>query len=125
MDSETLGYIEKVKIAEKGRVSAVDYWEKNDQFVFLIGVTQTSFKFVITDRDFNVLDEFAGVDSSAGNTFQDFCISGDYIISIPFMKRTAEDDTASDVLFNRAAVWSAPMLVVGRGRNLCGAGVDL
>ncbi len=93
VDSETLGYIEKVKIAEKGRVSAVDYWEKNDQFVFLIGVTQTSFKFVITDRDFNVLDEFAGVDSSAGNTFQDFCISGDYIISIPFMKRTAEDDT--------------------------------
>ena len=44
VDSETLGYIEKVKIAEKGRVSAVDYWEKNDQFVFLIGVTQTSFK---------------------------------------------------------------------------------
>lgn len=93
VDSDSLEYQETVKITDEGRVSAVDYWEQNDQYVFLIGTTQTSFKFVITDGDFNVLDEFAGVDSSAGNTFQDFCISGDYIISIPFMKRTAEDDT--------------------------------
>lgn len=93
VDSESLKFIEKVKITDEGRVSAVDYWEKEDKFVFLIGTTQTTFKFVITDTDFNVLDEFAGVDSSAGNTFQDFCISGDYVISVPFMKRTKEDDT--------------------------------
>lgn len=92
-DSESLEYIETVKITDEGRVSAVDYWEKTNQFVFLIGTTQTTFKFVVTDLDFNVLDEFDGLDSSAGNTFQDFCISGDYAICIPFMKRTNKDDT--------------------------------
>ncbi len=93
VDSESLKFIEKVKITDEGRVSAVDYWEKTNQFVFLIGTTQTTFKFVVTDLDFNVVDEFDGLDSSAGNTFQDFCISGDYAICIPFMKRTDKADT--------------------------------
>src|SRR5699024_12281311 len=70
-----------------------DYWEKTNQFVFLIGTTQTTFKFVVTDLDFNVVDEFDGLDSSAGNTFQDFCISGDYAICIPVMERTDKADT--------------------------------
>lgn len=93
VDSESLKFKEKVKITDKGRVSAVDYWEKTNQFVFLIGTTQTTFKFVVTDLDFNVVDEFDGLDSSAGNTFQDFCISGDYAVCIPFMKRTKKEDT--------------------------------
>lgn len=93
VDSESLEYIEKVKITDEGRVSAVDYWGKTNQFVFLIGTTQTTFKFVVTDLNFNVVDEFDGLDSSAGNTFQDFCISGDYAICIPFMKRTNKEDT--------------------------------
>lgn len=91
-DGTSLEYQETVKVTEEGRVAAIDYWKDKDEYILLIGTDEDEFQFVITDADFNPIDTIDNVDYSAGNTFQDFCISGDYIISIPFMKRTGKDD---------------------------------
>ncbi|MGI6069336.1 MAG: InlB B-repeat-containing protein [Blautia sp.] len=92
VDGDTLKFKRKVKATDEGRVAAIDYWKDKDQYVLMIGNKKNEFKFVITDADFNPIDTIEDVDISAGNAFQDFCISGDYIISIPFMKRTGKDD---------------------------------
>ncbi len=93
VDADTLQFKRKVHVTDEGRVAAIDYWKDTGQYILLIGSDDNVFKFVITDTDFQVLDTIESVDTSAGNTFQDFCISGDYIISIPFMKRTGLADT--------------------------------
>lgn len=92
VDGDSLEFKRKVKVTDEGRVNAIDYWEEEDQFIMLIGNSKNEFKFIVTDREFNVLETLMEADISAGNAFQDFCISGDYIISIPFMKRTGKED---------------------------------
>lgn len=92
VDGDTLKFKCKKKVTDEGRVAAIDYWKDKDQYVLMIGNSKNEFKFVITDHEFNPIDTIKDVDISAGNSFQDFCISGDYIISIPFMKRTGKDD---------------------------------
>lgn len=92
VDGDTLEFKRKVKVTDEGRVNAIAYWEDKDQYIMLIGNSDNEFKFILTDTEFNVLNTLMEADISAGNAFQDFCISGDYIISIPFMKRTGKED---------------------------------
>jgi len=86
LDAETLKFEEQIKVVDNGQsIWCIDYIAETDQYVVMTGYKDT-FKFVLTDSEFRILDTLMEGDQSEGNKFQDFCISGDYLIGLPYFK---------------------------------------
>ena len=86
LDAETLKFEEQVSVFDNGtEVIALDYVKDKNQYVLLVEL-DGYFKFILTDSQFRILDTIVEGDRSEGNKFQDFCVSGDYIIGLPYFR---------------------------------------
>lgn len=83
-DADTLEYKRTIKILdEEIFFSGVDYNPQTNQYILQMG-RSGGYSFLVTDADFNILSKIEGVKRTTGTTFQDFCVSGDYIISVSY-----------------------------------------
>lgn len=83
MDSETLRYKGKIKIADDYNILGIGYKEETDQYVIQTNA-QESYSFKLLDNEFNIVEELGEFTASnEGTNYQDLCISGDYIINFP------------------------------------------
>ena len=84
LDADTLEFEKKVVVVDNGEsVGAIDYIKGKNQYVLLLG-WGNHYKFVLTDSEFRILDTIVEGNTSEGNMFQDFCVSGDYIVGLPY-----------------------------------------
>lgn len=83
MDSKTLQYKGKLKIADDYNILGIGYKEDTDQYVIQTDA-QGSYSFKLLDNEFHIIEELGSfTDSNEGTNYQDLCISGDYIINFP------------------------------------------
>lgn len=83
MDSETLRYKGKIKIADDYNILGIGYKADTDQYVIQTNA-QGSYSFKLLDNEFHIIEELGSfTDSNEGSNYQDLCISGDYIINFP------------------------------------------
>lgn len=83
-DADTLEYKRTIKVTDMDVFfSGVDYNSQTNQYVLQMG-RSGGYSFAVTDADFNILYIIDGVKRVKGTTFQDFCVYGDYIISISY-----------------------------------------
>lgn len=86
LDADTLKLEKVVSVIDNGDcVGAIDYVKGKNQYVLMIGLSGV-YKFVLTDSEFRILDTIMEANKSEGNSFQDFCISGDYLVGLPYFK---------------------------------------
>lgn len=87
LDADTLKYERAVSVINNGdSVAGIAYMEDKNQYVLMIGKSG-SYDFVLADSEFRILDTIVEGNKSGGNnSFQDFCVSGDYIIGLPYFK---------------------------------------
>lgn len=86
LDADTLKFEKQVSVFDSGEaVIALDYVKGKNQYVLLTELGG-HFKFILTDSEFRILDTIVEGNRSEGNKFQDFCISGDYIIGLPYFR---------------------------------------
>ena len=86
LDADTLKFEREVRVIANGdTVGAIDYRKGKNQYILMIGKSG-AYDFVLTDSEFRILDTIVAGDKSEGNAFQDFCVSGDYIVGLPYFK---------------------------------------
>ena len=88
LDADTLKFEKQVSVMDNGEpVFSIDYLEETDQYIMMTGTYsngEATYQFILTDSQFRVLDTIMKGDRSEGNKFQDFCVSGDYLICLPY-----------------------------------------
>lgn len=83
-DADTLEYKRTIKILnEEIFFSGVDYNSQTNQYILQMG-RSGGYSFLVTDADFNILSRIDGIKRRTGTTFQDFCVSGDFIICLSY-----------------------------------------
>lgn len=87
VDANTLTFKRKVRIGE-GNLNyfGIDYVPEKDQYVLMSNRT-AGYSFLITDSNFEIVENLDMKLSHSRSSFQDFCVVGDYIISLPYMQR--------------------------------------
>lgn len=78
VDADTLQYKRTFKSPSGQNFGGIEYLEDTDQYVVSGG---DGSKFRLMDSEFNILKEIAPRTRPKGTTYQDFCVTGDYIIS--------------------------------------------
>ena len=87
VDADTLQFKRKVTVENgKWNFFGIDYVAEKDQYV-LMANRPADYSFIFTDGNFQVTDTLNLGLSSSRSSFQDFCVVGDSIISIPYMQR--------------------------------------
>lgn len=87
VDANTLKFKRKVQVGDgKWNYFGIDYVPEKDQYV-LMANRVADYSFVFTDNNFQITDVMNLGLSSSRSSFQDFCVAGDSIISIPYMQR--------------------------------------
>lgn len=87
VDANTLKFKRKVQVGDGSlNYFGIDYVPEKDQYV-LMANRVADYSFVFTDANFQITDSMNLGLSSSRSSFQDFCVSGDSIISIPYMQR--------------------------------------
>ena len=87
VDADTLQFKRKVTVGNgKWNFFGIDYVAEKDQYV-LMANRPADYSFIFTDGNFQVTDTLNLGLSSSRSSFQDFCVVGDSIISIPYMQR--------------------------------------
>ncbi|NCC44390.1 MAG: hypothetical protein EOM18_12625, partial [Clostridia bacterium] len=87
VDANTLKFKRKVQVGDGSmNYFGIDYVPEKDQYV-LMANRAVDYSFVFTDGNFQITDTLNLGLSSSRSSFQDFCVSGDSIISIPYMQR--------------------------------------
>lgn len=87
VDANTLQFKRKVQVGDgKWNYFGIDYIPEKDQYV-LMANRVADYSFVFTDSNFEITDVMNLGLSSSRSSFQDFCVVGDSIISIPYMQR--------------------------------------
>ena len=81
VDPHTLQLKRKVKVSNM-RISAIGYSADLNQYVLLPGKGSRYF-FATADSELNLTDTIFEATDEDGSTFQDLCVSGDYIIILP------------------------------------------
>src|SRR5699024_4701285 len=81
VDPHTLQLKRKVKVSNM-RISAIGYSADLNQYVLLLGKGSRYF-FATADSELNLTDTIFEATDEDGSTFQDLCVSGDYIIILP------------------------------------------
>jgi len=86
VDAKTLQFKRKIQISSEWRVRAVSYCsDKNSYLVQSCKIN--NYRFVEVDMDFQITREFFGdISISKKETFQDFEVCGNDIITVPFEK---------------------------------------
>lgn len=83
-DADTLEYKRTIKVTDMDVFfSGVDYNVQTNQYVLQMG-RSGGYEFLVTDSEFNILSRIEGIKRTSGTTFQDFCVYGDYIISVSY-----------------------------------------
>ena len=87
VDANTLHFKRKVQVGN-GSINffGIDYLPEKDQYV-LMANRIADYAFYFTDSNFQIVDKLNLHLSYSRSSFQDFCVSGDAIISIPYMQR--------------------------------------
>lgn len=87
VDANTLKFKRKVTVGN-GRLNyfGIDYIPEKDQYV-LMANRISDYSFIFTDADFQIVDTLNLRLSYSRSSFQDFIVTGDSIISIPYMQR--------------------------------------
>lgn len=87
VDANTLHFKRKVQVGN-GSINffGIDYVPEKDQYV-LMANRIADYAFYFTDSNFEIVDKLNLHLSYSRSSFQDFCVSGDSIISIPYMQR--------------------------------------
>ena len=84
MDADTLKFKRKVKISDQWNVHAIDYSVNDDTYLIQKGGAG-GYDFIETDADFNTIREIDNmVEVGAGGTFQDLCVCGDDLVTLPY-----------------------------------------
>lgn len=78
VDADTLYYKRTFKSPSEQNFGGIEYLEDTDQYVVSGG---DGSKFRLLDSNFEILEEIAPRTRPQGSTYQDFCVTGDYIIS--------------------------------------------
>lgn len=87
VDANTLKFKRKVQVGDgRWNYFGIDYVPEKDQYV-LMANRVADYSFVFTDGNFQITDVMNLGLSSSRSSFQDFCVAGDSIISIPYMQR--------------------------------------
>lgn len=87
VDADTLKFKRKVQVGDgQWNYFGIDYVPEKDQYV-LMANRVADYSFVFTDSNFQITDVMNLGLSSSRSSFQDFCVAGDSIISIPYMQR--------------------------------------
>ncbi|UWP58402.1 InlB B-repeat-containing protein [Ruminococcus gauvreauii] len=93
VDADTLKFKRKVKISDDWNVQAIDFSLTNNNYLIQKS-GDGGFGFVEADLDFNITNELGDmIDLGGAGTFQDLCVCGDDIISIPYNKNTKYNGT--------------------------------
>ena len=91
LDGDTLKFKRRVYISDGSwNAASIEYVESSDQYI-IQSTKQNNYTFYIYDSEFNYVDTLFEGNRSLDNLFQDFCVSGDFLISVPWMKETPED----------------------------------
>lgn len=110
MDSETLSFKRKVKIADNYNILGIGYDEENDRYIIQTNV-DGGYSFKILDNQFQVVEDLGKYEGTAkGNNFQDLCVSGDYIINFPLTLGLGIGDYINMYSISRRALVSNPQL---------------
>lgn len=110
MDSETLSFKKKVKIAEDYNILGIGYDEENDRYIIQTNV-DGGYSFKILDNQFKIVEDLGEYEGTAkGNNFQDLCISGDYIINFPLTLGLGIGDYINVYSISRRTLVSDPQL---------------
>lgn len=110
MDSETLSFKKKVKIADDYNILGIGYDEENDRYIIQTNV-DGGYSFKILDNQFKIVEDLGEYEGTAkGNNFQDLCISGDYIINFPLTLGLGIGDYINVYSISRRALVSDPQL---------------
>lgn len=110
MDSETLSFKKKVKIADDYNILGIGYDEENDRYIIQTNV-DGGYSFKILDNQFQIVEDLGEYEGTAkGNNFQDLCISGDYIINFPLTLGLGIGDYINVYSISRRALVSDPLL---------------
>lgn len=78
VDADTLTYKRTFKSPSKQNFGGIEYLEDTNQYVVSGG---DGSKFRLMDSEFNILEEITPRTRPEGTTYQDICVTGDYIIS--------------------------------------------
>ncbi len=110
MDSETLSYKRKVKIADDYNILGIGYDEEKDRYIIQTNV-DGGYSFKILDNQFQIVEDLGEYEGTAkGNNFQDLCVSGDYIINFPLTMGMGIGDYINVYSISRRALVSDPQL---------------
>ena len=87
VDANTLQFKRKIQVGN-GSINffGIDYVPEKDQYV-LMANRIADYAFYFTDSDLQIVDKLNLHLSYSRSSFQDFCVAGDAIISIPYMQR--------------------------------------
>ena len=92
IDADTLEYKRTVNVGG-GQYNywCLSYSEKTNQYI-LRGDSNSGWIFFIADENFNIVDTITDIQIVQDTSQQDFCISGDYIISSCYDRVTKQDN---------------------------------
>lgn len=84
VDAHTLKFKRRIQVTDGSwNVASIEYAEDRHQYVIQT-TRQRDYAFLLLDENFQEVDYLFPGDRSADNIFQDFCVSGDFIISLPY-----------------------------------------
>lgn len=87
VDANTLRFKRKVQVGNGSmNYFGIDYDRDNQRYI-LMANRIADYSFVFADNDFQITDILNLHLSYSRSSFQDFCVTGDSIISIPYMQR--------------------------------------
>ncbi|HIT05676.1 MAG TPA: hypothetical protein IAB53_03400 [Candidatus Scybalocola faecipullorum] len=84
VDAETLKFKKKVHVTNHNLLGIAYDRERNQYIIQIFDSGYKNVKFIFTDTDFNIVDNGFAAKVSSGLRHQDFCVSGDYLISLAF-----------------------------------------
>lgn len=91
LDADTMTFKRRIKISDGSfNAASIEYVEGTNQYIIQT-TKERNYTFLLYDSDFNQIDTLFEGNQSLGNLFQDFCVSGDFIISVPWMRKNADD----------------------------------
>lgn len=91
LDADTMEFKRRIKISDGSfNAASIEYVEGTNQYIIQT-TKERNYTFLLYDSDFVEIETLFEGNQSMGNLFQDFCVSGDFIISVPWMRKNEDD----------------------------------
>lgn len=84
VDADTLKFKKKVHVADHNLLGIAYRKDKNEYIIQIFDPGYTNVKFITTDADFKIVDNGFKAKTGKNLRHQDFCVSGDYLLSLAF-----------------------------------------